>query len=219
MSGAWRLAPSLVSLRSEINGKWPNRDKRSDGTVGNAEHSSRVSDHNPNERDLVNAIDIDVDGINVAELIAAYKKHPSTNYYIYNRKIFSSRFKFIGRPYFGANQHKSHVHLSIKQTIAAEQSRVAWFTEATTTWPLPRYLFFGNRADAKGPRKLVYVDGLGGYGKYRWPIEFIQQEVGAPITGIFDAKTESAVKAWQARQKIPVTGYFGRKEWDLATSS
>ena len=55
---SWRLARSLAVLRSQINDLSPNRSKISDGTIGNQEHASRVSDHNPNAAGVVTAMDI-----------------------------------------------------------------------------------------------------------------------------------------------------------------
>lgn len=55
---AWRLAHSLETLRAQVNAKWPNRSKSSDGSIGDASHSSRLSDHNPDPSGVVRAIDI-----------------------------------------------------------------------------------------------------------------------------------------------------------------
>jgi hypothetical protein len=59
---AWRPAKSLIQLRDQINQIAPNRSKASDGTIGDAAHASRASDHNPWVREgdagVVTAIDI-----------------------------------------------------------------------------------------------------------------------------------------------------------------
>ena len=47
----WRLARSLETLRAQINRIAPNRSKVSDGTIGDAKHASRSSDHNPWAKD------------------------------------------------------------------------------------------------------------------------------------------------------------------------
>lgn len=123
---AWYLAPSLDNLRSEINARWPNRDKRSDGTIGDTAHQARKSDHNPNVRDSVNAFDWDKDGVNPKEIIRACIKHPSTNYVIFDRVIWSRRYNFRARRYTGSNPHTGHGHTSALQTREAEQNRQPW---------------------------------------------------------------------------------------------
>ena len=59
---AWRVAKSLLHLRDQINQAAPNRSKASDGTIGDAAHASRDSDHNPWVQDgdvgVVTAMDI-----------------------------------------------------------------------------------------------------------------------------------------------------------------
>jgi hypothetical protein len=45
---AWRVAKSLLTLREQVDAMAPNRNKSSDGTIGDQSHRSRNSDHNPN---------------------------------------------------------------------------------------------------------------------------------------------------------------------------
>jgi hypothetical protein len=54
-----KLSKAAEQLRSEINTKYPKRDKRSDGWVGDTSHKRRKSDHNPDKNGWVRAIDID----------------------------------------------------------------------------------------------------------------------------------------------------------------
>ncbi|MEU6204601.1 hypothetical protein ABZ814_13550 [Micromonospora musae] len=122
----WYVAPSLAVLRAEINARWPGRDRASDGSIGDAAHQASRSDHNPNGRDSVNAIDIDKDGIDVAAVIAAVQRHPSTHYWIYNRQIADRDDGWRRRPYTGSNPHDKHLHVSIRQTRTAEQDRRPW---------------------------------------------------------------------------------------------
>lgn len=123
---AWHLAPSLAQLRREINTRWPTRDKSTDGTIGDTAHSSRASDHNPNSRGSVNAIDVDKDGIDPMGLVGLAIRDPRVNYVIYNRQIWQRRYGFKPRPYSGLNSHKEHVHVSIIQSVAAERNTTPW---------------------------------------------------------------------------------------------
>ncbi|NHZ81885.1 hypothetical protein F2P44_21790 [Massilia sp. CCM 8695] len=130
-SRPWHVAPSLLRLRAEINLRWPDRDKRSDGTIGDQSHCERPSDHNPNERSSVNAVDVDKDGIAPMEVVRAALLHPSTNYVIFNKTIWSREYGFRARQYTGANPHTAHVHVSILPSAAAEQDSRGW-----RIWPV-----------------------------------------------------------------------------------
>ena len=126
MAASWHLAPSLAQLRREINTRWPSRDKTSDGTIGDAAHSARASDHNPNSRGSVNAIDIDEDGIDAWGLVALLITDPRVYYVIYEGRIWQRKYGFKPRPYSGINAHTKHVHVSIIQSVAAEQNTDPW---------------------------------------------------------------------------------------------
>lgn len=144
----WHVAASLQALLGEINQRWPGRDKRSDGALGDAAHSARVSDHNPDysapgaRRGVVRARDIDKDGIDLQELLDELRREcrdatPRVAYVIYNGQMMRSYRKTIaGRtyepgewsPYDGPNPHIGHVHVSINHTAAAEADTSPWFT-------------------------------------------------------------------------------------------
>lgn len=123
---AWYLAPSLAVLRDEVDTRWPWRDRASDGTIGDEAHQGTNSDHNPNSRDSVDAWDMDKDGVAVGEVIAAFQRHPSSNYWIWNREIADKDDGWRRRPYNGDNPHTQHVHFSIRQTATAEQDTRSW---------------------------------------------------------------------------------------------
>lgn len=123
---SYYLAPCLVQLRDEINARWPNRDKASDGWIGDARHQASKSDHNPNSRGSVDAIDIDEDGIDIWAVFAAVKKHPSARYWIYERKLYHRLRGWKPEDYDGVNPHDKHAHLSIEQDRDAEQDRRSW---------------------------------------------------------------------------------------------
>lgn len=126
---AWYLAPSLSVLRTEVNTRWPKRDKASDGTIGDEAHQSTKSDHNPNSRESVDAWDMDKDGVDVDEVIAAFQRHPSAHYWIWNREIADKDNGWKRVAYTGENTHTQHVHFSIRQDAKAEQDLTPWGVE------------------------------------------------------------------------------------------
>ena len=205
---AWHLAPALEQLRAEVNKKWPNRSKASDGTIGDASHSARTSDHNPNSRGSVNAMDITVAGIDKGTLIAVAKKHPSVRYIISDRRIMNRDIgNFRSRPYSGSNPHTKHVHISLYQSATAENR--------TQSWGL---------ADAKP------VSGVGGsssptysaisgaiplaklYSKGE-PVKRIQKAVGVKADGYYGPDTRDAVKSFQKKHGLDADGIVGPDTW------
>lgn len=128
------LAPALVQLRSEVDRRYPNRDKASDGWIGDASHAARPSDHNPcwscdgRYKGIVRALDIDIspDGNPNkdlrAELIKVTITDPRTYYVISNGKIYSRTYGFQARTYTGSNGHWAHVHVSLNGANGIEPS-------------------------------------------------------------------------------------------------
>lgn len=121
------LAPSLRRLFNEIDARWPNRDRRTDGWIGDAAHQARKSDHNPDSRGIVHAIDIDRDGIEPYSVVeACISENRPTEYVIYNRQIWSRTRDFKPRAYTGENPHTSHIHVSIRYGTSWEADTWAW---------------------------------------------------------------------------------------------
>lgn len=121
------LAPSLRNLFQEIDVRWPNRDRRTDGWIGDAAHQARESDHNPDSRGIVHAIDVDKDGIDTNAVIgAAVRDEMPTSYVIYNRQIWSRTRLWLPRPYTGSNPHTGHIHVSILHGATHESANIHW---------------------------------------------------------------------------------------------
>jgi hypothetical protein len=105
-----------------IDDTYPDRDRKSDGWLGDAAHSSRPSDHNPDKANgYVRAIDVDKDldsrastGAYLADQIRLCAKAGDKRiaYVIYAGKIASSKKSWSWRPYDGINQHNHHIHIS-----------------------------------------------------------------------------------------------------------
>lgn len=136
----WRLARAITALREEVNRQAPNRSKASDGTIGDAAHRSRDSDHNPWIEDgstgVVSAVDIthDAAGGCSAETLAQSLqsgRDPRVKYVIWNRRIMSSYAQggtapWVWRSYSGSNPHTKHVHISLNSDKSDYDSTAPW---------------------------------------------------------------------------------------------
>jgi hypothetical protein len=100
------------------------RDRRSDGWIGDTRHSARPSDHNPDaETGVVRAIDVDRDVVkggkpdlmpDIANQIRLCAKAGEKRiaYIIFEGRIASSRMGWRWRKYSGSNPHNAHCHIS-----------------------------------------------------------------------------------------------------------
>jgi hypothetical protein len=226
----WYLAPSLVCLRAEINKKWPGRDKKSDGSIGDKRHQGRTSDHNPNGRRSVNALDVDKDGISPATLVAAATKHSACNYVIFNRAIYSRMYGFRAHRYTGSNPHTMHVHVSILQTNAAEQNKKNWLMtgSAPAPKPPPAPQPGGRPKYTMGPWVLsntaYFRPYLNSTPPYRKTVEVVQRKLYSlgynpgPIDGRYGPKTLAEVKRFQRNSGLVVDGLIGIKTYNKLRS-
>ena len=119
------LCKAGQQLREQIDDSYPERDRTSDGWIGDVRHSQRTSDHNPDEQGIVRAIDIDRDLSGKAKpdlmpdladqirLCAKSKKDGGRiSYLIFDGRIASSKKNWAWRPYDGLNRHTKHCHIS-----------------------------------------------------------------------------------------------------------
>lgn len=118
-SRGWRVAGSLERLLSQINSQFPGRSKRSDGSIGNVEHSRRKNDHNSNAG-IVRARDFTHDpkhGMDANRLAKSLydSKDPRIKYVIWDGKIWNPSKSDSWRPYHGKNPHDKHLHISVNK--------------------------------------------------------------------------------------------------------
>ncbi len=135
----WRLAPSLKAMIAEANVLAPNRSKVSDGTVGDFRHKARASDHNPDDRGIVHAVDLTNDpprGWAVHLQLEALRRRRDSRvkYIISNRRIAGPGTRIGGwewQTYDGINAHAHHGHVSVWSTGKAENDvGTPWFSMA-----------------------------------------------------------------------------------------
>ena len=119
-----RLCKAGQQLREQFDDTYPDRDRRSDGWIGDLRHSSRPSDHNPDPTTaVVRATDTDRDvhksgkpdlmpDIADQLRLAAKAGEKRIAYIIFAGRIASSRMGWRWRTYKGSNAHDHHMHVS-----------------------------------------------------------------------------------------------------------
>lgn len=139
-SGNLILAPSLVALYDQADARFPDRSIASDGTIGDAAHADRVSDHNPapytDGKSYVTAADLtDWDPrFDVDEMLENLRQErdPRIKYGISDGRFFSSyatpdRAAWAWAPYNGLNGHFKHVHISVLMSDVGLFDTSSWF--------------------------------------------------------------------------------------------
>ena len=118
------LCKAGQQLREQFDDSFPDRDRSSDGWIGDTRHSARPSDHNPDAKTgVVRAIDVDRDVHksgkpdlmpDIADQIRLASKAGDKRiaYVIFEGRIASSRMGWRWRKYSGSNPHNKHCHIS-----------------------------------------------------------------------------------------------------------
>jgi len=216
----WRVAKSLDILLREINALSPNRDKSSDGSIGDERHASRSSDHNPWVHDadgngVVTARDFTNDpkhGI-VSDVIAhnlINSKDDRIKYVISNGKIASGSGQaqpaWVWRKYTGINPHDHHCHVSVKPDKAHYDDDAPWQLSITVS-PVV--------ANAK-PAVLKYpLLRVGNTGEEVKRLQYLLTVAGYKLRqdGDFGAGTKKAVIDFQKKSELVADGVVGPYTW------
>lgn len=121
-----KLCAAGKQLREQIDDAFGDRDRTSDGWIGDTRHAARPSDHNPDANGWVRAIDVDRDLSgkpkpdimpDLADQIrlAGKSGEKRISYVIFDGRIASSRLNWRWRKYTGSNKHNHHCHISFTQ--------------------------------------------------------------------------------------------------------
>lgn len=211
---AWRLARALETLRSQVNAKWPNRSKSSDGSVGDTSHSARPSDHNPDAAGIVHAIDIThdpkggFDSYAFADMLLK-KQDRRIKYIISNRRIGSGLQgpqKGVWRKYTGANPHDHHVHISVVAGPAGDATDL-WNIDGVSA-PSPE------AAESFTPPPPTLRKGAKGD-----DVKKLQGALHIFIDGDFGDRTEAALKDFQKDRGLIPDGIAGPQTWYALTKT
>jgi hypothetical protein len=209
----WRLAESLKKLREQVNTLRPGRSKDSDGSIGDASHATRSSDHNPWVKDhsgqpVVTAIDITHDPVGgfdsyaFADMLMA-NKDPRIKYVISNRRIGSGKDgpqPWVWRKYTGTNPHNHHVHISVSDQEGRYDSTAEWKIDLS---PVDANV----AADYTKPAKTLSKGATGP------EVVQLRKLLHIPDGNQFDDLTYYVVKTWQRANNLVADGVVGPQTW------
>lgn len=210
---AWFLAPSLVQLQKELDGKFPGRPK--DGTIGDASHAARASEHNP-DRDsdpmplgAVSAMDIYTAKIDKAAVLKALMADPRCWYCIHAGFIYSRTHGFAKRKYTGSNPHTSHIHVSLMQTLTACNSKASWRIGGTVSSP-----------PTSPPPASTHKFPVLSKGDEHDLVPALKRFFGLDDGDeTFGAGLDRAVRSYQQDQGLVVDGVVGKQSWARITTA
>lgn len=221
----FRVAKSLDILLQQINAAFPNRDKSSDGSIGDAAHASRSSDHNPwftdngigivTARDFTNDPESGMDSHILAMALIA-SKDERIKYVIDHGRICSGTGQnnpaWLWRAYNGLNKHDHHVHVSVKGGLENKK-----YYDDQSPWKIDMKLSAATTTVSMQPKPMLHsILRKGSKGNEVTELQKELNRHGATLTvdGNFGAVTEEAVKKYQSTHRLFVDGVVGRYTWE-----
>lgn len=216
---SWRPAKCLSTLKREVDRRWPHRDHRTDGMIGDAAHcgGGGTSDHCPNSAGVVRAFDIDVDGIRADWLAEHFRalgargdrRLANGGYVIFNRRIASWSHGWRWRVYTGESPHTDHVHLSVSRDASGYDKDGGWGIASATISPPPGGSPTALPRHALGSRELRFKNPQ----MRGTDVAFVQRWTGAEDDGDFGETTQARVKRYQGIVRLDRTGVVDRETW------
>lgn len=203
-----KIAKSLDVLRAQINAASPNRNKSSDGWIGDPAHAARKSEHNPNANGVVRALDITDDpanGVDASAIADAIRASGDRRvlYVISDKRIANPGQPW--RSYTGSNPHTKHFHVSVVESATLYDDASAWsigkLSPDVTAKPAkvyPETLWPRSKHEDVAKLKAALVGHM------------VKEEGYGPIT-------EAAVRAFQKRDGLTVDGVVGPYTWEALT--
>lgn len=205
----WVVVPNLDECRDQLNQRFPNRDKSSDGSIGDTSHQASSSSHNPDKtgspeyrdgdaKDEVRARDIDADlqdpDVTMEMVVQLWVTLARAGvlwwvrYMIYKGRIWHKRDGYVTRSYNGTDNHNSHLHLNSDFTQEADEVRnTDWHLRELGSKPTP----------VSNPMDHLDVDGeLGPKTIAKW-----QKIMGTAVDGFITAGNSDLVRAVQRKLK------------------
>jgi hypothetical protein len=199
-------APCCRKALSDATLRWPDRNRASDGIMGDPAHQARKSDHNEG-----NAFDLTNDpahGVDCDELAQHVIHDGRVTYVIWNRRIYNRARAAEGwRAYTGPNAHSHHMHVSIRPDARDDLSPWPWSPQGAMVAPagpagaIPPYPGTPLREGSRGPDVGTLQRRL--------------RSLGCDIVadGIFGARTHQAVAGFQTQHQLTPDGVVGPLTW------
>lgn len=241
---SWRVARAIQQLLDELNAAVPNRSKASDGTIGDAEHVSRKSDHNPWVVDgrgegVVTAVDLTDDDEHGADmsLIVDYLtkvRDKRIKYLIHRGKIYSSyptrsTPAWAARPYAGPNAHERHLHVSVNpEPYAYDDARPWGIAKALKPEPPTQVAGRGVKAPPfplpagayfgpkEGPAESVSGHFSHATDLRQWQAQMKRRGWRIQVTGRYDDDTARVAKAFRRQLEMDDSAAIGPHLWAAA---
>jgi GH24 family phage-related lysozyme (muramidase) len=217
----WRVAKSLDVLLSQVDRIAPERSKAADGSIGDAAHAARNSDHNPWVKDgavgVVTARDFTHDpagGFDAYAFAEALRagRDDRIKYVISNRRIFSGAGQdhpaWQWRLYSGKNPHNHHTHVSVKPVKALYDSEAPW---AIALPAAPEAAIIATPAPLQARPTLK----KGARGETVRELQTLLNNQGASLAldGVFGQATLNAVLRFQRAKGLVADGIVGIYTW------
>jgi hypothetical protein len=226
-----KLVAGGLTLRNQINKRWPSRDKRSDGWLGDSAHQARVSDHNPDKQGWVHAIDIDHNmgpagparqgetaeelANQLIKLAREGKDNGRLKYVVYNNRIASGTHKNEFWTWRKGNWgHTQHIHVSFTSKAQNDGSPFPLEIFNQGQPPKPEPVPVPPKPAPAPPKppvskapKFPGSDNLS-FGKKNNHVKMLQEQlirkgyrIPAGATGTYGQQTANAVKKYYIDQK------------------
>jgi Putative peptidoglycan binding domain len=204
--------PALCCLQAlrDATARWPNRDRSSDGIMGDTAHQQRHSDHNDG-----NAFDLTHDpahGVDCSVLSRRVIDDNRVTYVISNRQIYNrARVAEGWRPYTGLNPHNRHMHVSIRAVSRDDLSPWPWSASAANRSFTSKQPILAGRAPSYPGTPLRQ----GSQGTHVRTIQQRLKDLGYAITidGIFGPGTREVIFAFQRKRNLLADSMVGPKTW------
>lgn len=230
---AWYACGCLNTLLAEINASAPNRNKASDGSIGDQAHQSRTSDHNPCSchsavcaRDFTHDPAGGFDSYAFADWLRQRCQQgveQRVKYIISNSRIASfTKDNWSWRSYTGSNPHSRHAHVSVLHGPESFDNKQGWGWSGTPVEPpatgveqfnlnvTKTELTPENRSATKGMSDVFLIQYISaGMFKQTGNADL---DVGKP-DGDYGPRTQQAVTVLQALNKLEQDACCGPQTW------